>query len=578
VDLDPSKFSKQDIERFLAEAEALRAENVPREWYGKASNKQLPPDNPRHFLSWAHPVDGLVYRCSDRNPHCTAPSPSWRVWIYCGGRGVGKTMAGSNWVIERALSEPDIDVAVCAPTFSAVQRVCFEGPTGIIKQAQKGEIKAYNRNNVIIYMRNGSRILGFSAENTDSIRGANLTYAWLDELAVFPDPEFYTHGLRPALRIKRAGGLPPQMMVTTTPKGVKLMRDLMKSVDEDPEHYHLTRATSYENPERDDDALADMRHTFGRSTSAMKQELEAELSEDDGMLFHAEDFDAYRVDSQDAPDEYRQVVIGVDPATTSKEDSDYSGIVVIGEGQDKHSYVLEDCSVKGSPEVVTKRIAAAYHRWSADLVVVENNAAGDYFSTLMAQTDPYVACRPVHAMKGKKIRAMPVAHLNGIGRIHMVGDPENFRILEEELCGMNPDQDRDKIGDDRADAFIWAMHHLAGKSAVDWAEVYGFGSCKHCGANVNFISDKTCRSCGEPVIADKQQEQFGYAGEKAAVRWWNAYMEKCPKGHKYAKKYRTCPECAIGPEEFLARALAFSGQGSGKLAYKGKNWLRGRGL
>ena len=51
------------------------------------------------------------------------------------------------------------------------------------------------------------------------------------------------------------------------------------------------------------------------------------------------------------PTRFRQVVIGVDPATTSKEDSDDTGIVVIGEsgeGVNHHSYILEDCSLKAA--------------------------------------------------------------------------------------------------------------------------------------------------------------------------------------------------------------------------------------
>ena len=102
---DPSKFSKEEQDRLLAYLKALRAESTPRRWYGLASNKQLPPDNLRHHLPWVHPKTGIVYSCVDRNPHCTGSAPDWVVWIFCGGRGGGKTMAGANWIIEMALSD-----------------------------------------------------------------------------------------------------------------------------------------------------------------------------------------------------------------------------------------------------------------------------------------------------------------------------------------------------------------------------------------------------------------------------------------------------------------------------------------
>lgn len=579
---DPSKFSKEEQERLLAYLKALRAESTPRKWYTVASNKQLPPDNPRHHLPWAHPKTGIVYSCGQRNPHCAGISSDWEVWIYNGGRGIGKTMAGANWIIEMALSQPNIDVAVCAPTFSQVQRVCFEGSTGIIRQAEDGDIKTYNRNNVIIYMRNGSRILGFSAENTDSIRGANLTYAWIDELAAFPpDGEFYTHGLSPALRIRRADGGPPRMMITTTPKRTGLMIKMIKDAGRDPARYHITYAVSWENPQVLDEAIERMRETFGSNTAAWKQEMEAELVDDERALFRQGDFDKYRVAAEECPREFRQVVIGVDPATTSKEDSDYTGIVVIGEsgeGVNHHSYVLEDASLKGTPDAVVTQIQSAFYRYAADLVIVESNKAGDYFKTLMAQKDAYIPVRDVHAAKGKKVRAAHISHLNEIGRIHMTGEPDDFRLLEEQLCAMNPDQDRDKIGDDRADAFVWAMVYLAGKPSVDWEKVYGFGTCKHCNADVSFLSDKNCRGCGQPVTADKQEMQAIGSGEKSAVRWWHAYAKKCPRGHEpYPMKLKACPKCELSPDEFLRQAMAFSGAGKGGPGYTGKrDWLSGR--
>jgi phage terminase large subunit-like protein len=38
------------------------------------------------------------------------------------------------------------------------------------------------------------------------------------------------------------------------------------------------------------------------------------------------------------------IIVSIDPATTSGEDSNETGIVVVGRGSDGHGYVLEDAS------------------------------------------------------------------------------------------------------------------------------------------------------------------------------------------------------------------------------------------
>ena len=566
--LDPKKLSRKDQELLLEEFRASKARMTPRPWWGRATNKQLSPDNPRHYLPWAHPNTGEVYRCADHNPDCTGPSPDWQTWLLMAGRGYGKTLAGANWVIEMALSEPNIVVAVCSPTFAMVDEVCFDGPTGIIQQALPGEVKFHNKNKTKITMRNGSVIMGFSAENTDSIRGQNLRFAWLDEFSSFSNEEFYTFGLRPALRIKGPNGEFPKMLITTTPKNNRLMLDMMKLVKKHPEHYHLTQATSFENPDATPEIIEEMIQHL--TSSGTKQEIYGQLIEMDHALFRLDDFDKYRTNSPSDVPSFRQTVIGVDPATTSNERSDYTGIVAIAEGIDQHSYVLEDCSLKGSPEMVVSAISDAFYRHAADLVVVENNAAGEWFTSMLAQKDAYIPVRSVHAMKGKKVRAGHIAHLNEIGRIHFT---DVFRTLEDQLCAMNPDQDRDKMGDDRADAFVWAMAYLAGKPSADWERVYGFGVCKNCGENVHFINDTTCKSCGHPVTADKLQKE---GNDKSSIRWRDAYVTKCPRGHKYLSRHRQCPECNMPPEEYIRRAVAHSGTNGSGLGYSGRNWFAGR--
>ena len=138
-------------------------------------------------------------------------------------------------------------VGVCAPTYEGVRAICFEGEAGIIAEARRNgiEVKDYNKNRLEILIRNESKIRGFSAEKPDSIRGENLSYCWFDELAVIRYMTFYHEGLMPALR----KGENPRMVITTTPKRIRLLRDLLADGENEAEtDVHVTRGLTAENP------------------------------------------------------------------------------------------------------------------------------------------------------------------------------------------------------------------------------------------------------------------------------------------------------------------------------------------
>jgi len=109
-------------------------------------------------------------------------------------------------------------------------------------------------------------------------------------------------------------------------------------------------------------------------TTLGRQELEGELlSELPGALFSRADIEKARVDTHP---ELERIVVAIDPAITSRADSDESGIIVAGKARGDF-YVLEDLSVRATPEKVCRRAIDAYHRFQADRVVVEANQGGD---------------------------------------------------------------------------------------------------------------------------------------------------------------------------------------------------------
>lgn len=171
-------------------------------------------------------------------PKQCAPRGDWRTWMILSGRGWGKTRVGGQWACEKALSAPNLLVAVIAPTHDLLMKVCFEGESGIMSILDPELIENYNKSSSIIYLKNGSQIQGYSAQEPERLRGPQFHYCWADEFAAWQYIQSAHEMLTMCLRL----GTHPQLVITTTPKPIKLIRDLMKA-----EGTITTRGTTYEN-------------------------------------------------------------------------------------------------------------------------------------------------------------------------------------------------------------------------------------------------------------------------------------------------------------------------------------------
>ena len=135
-------------------------------------------------------------------------------------------------------------------------------------------------------------------------------------------------------------------------------------------------------------------------------------------------------------------------------DSAETGIVVVGLGENGQGYVLQDDSLRGTPNDWGRAAVAAYHTFEADRIVAEANQGGDMVSHTLRTVDPDVSIKMVHASRGKRTRAEPVAALYEQGRVHHLGFHAD---LEDQLCGWIPDQ---SASPDRLDALVWGVTEL----------------------------------------------------------------------------------------------------------------------
>lgn len=372
-----------------------------------------------------------------------APDGDWYLWLLVAGRGFGKTRTAAEWLAEQMVTRPMSRWAVVSPTFGDGRDVCMEGESGLLAVLDQS-VRSYNRTSTELILKNGSRARVYPAITPDRLRGPQFHGAWLDEPASFRYGMTVWETLQPALRL----GNTPKIVVTGTPAPVPLMRLFMSMVD--GQTVHLTRGRTYDNAENLPPLLLDQLRRRYEGTRIGRQELEGELLEDvEGALWSYELATRNRCE---VPPELDRIVVAVDPASTAKESSNETGIIVAARQRDK-GFVLEDCSMKGSPLDWAAKVVAAYHRWQADAIIVETNQGGDMIASTIRTIDRTVRIREVHATRGKALRAEPIVALYEQNRVSHAGI---FRELEDQMCSWVPDQD----SPDRLDALVWAMTDL----------------------------------------------------------------------------------------------------------------------
>lgn len=204
-----------------------------------------------------------------------------------------------------------------------------------------------------------------------------------------------------------------------------------------------------------------------------KRFLEGEWSEESkDALFKSGDINRNRVKTFEevAAIQFDKIVVAVDPSVTSGAKADMTGIVVVGWTRPKSSdrrssgqyYLLDDRSIRGTPDEWAQAVYDAYTHWKADMVVGETNNGGDLVEKNIRSVSRVIPFQKVWASRGKAIRAQPVAALCAHGDLHVaVSLPE----LEGEMIGWNPDSG--EPSPNRLDAMVWGVTAMiSGKSRV----------------------------------------------------------------------------------------------------------------
>ncbi len=371
------------------------------------------------------------------------PQGDWVYWLLLAGRGFGKTRTGAE-AVRQWIKDGFNLVNLIGATTDDVIGILIEGESGLMSICPKDELPRLNTNKRRLEWPNGAKSLYFSAEEPDRLRGKQHMKLVCDELAAWRYPDAWDQALF-GLRL----GPKPQAVIMTTPRPIKIIRELIA----DP-LTHITRGSTYDNAQNL--AAPFLKKIIGKyeNTRLGRQELNAEILEEiEGALWTHGLIENHRVRAEDAP-QYSRIVVAVDPAISTGENSDETGIVVAARGQDGEGYVLEDLSGKFLPVEWASKAVAAFHKWKADRIVAESNQGGAMVEAVIRTVDENAPIKLVHASRGKVARAEPISALYEQGKIHHVG---SLPALEDQLTTFEPGATKSP---DRLDALVWGLSEL----------------------------------------------------------------------------------------------------------------------
>ena len=398
--------------------------------------------------------------------HQLPPEGDWTTWVILGGRGAGKTRAGSEWIRAQVEGGKPCDpgrcsrVALVGETIDQAREVMVFGESGILACTPPDRRPEFQASRKRLVWKNGAVAQLFSASNPESLRGPQFDCAWCDELAKWTRGEEAWDMLQFSLRL----GDHPQQVVTTTPRGIPLLRDILDeattrqtSAPTEANRMHLAKSF-----------LARVTAKYNGSHLG-RQELDGEILNDiEGALWTWQTLENAR---KPHAVELDRIVVAVDPPMTSGASADECGIIVAGvcqqgRPQDWTAQVIADGSIKGAtPQGWAERAVELYHAHNADRLVAEVNQGGDLVESTIRSIDPMIPYRAVRASRNKSARAEPVAALYEQGRVF---HREPFRQLESQMAAMSVSKYAGRGSPDRVDALVWAITDLMIDSAASF--------------------------------------------------------------------------------------------------------------
>ncbi len=438
------KLSYAEREAFLSTLTLEEKRALSSCWPFWARPKQLPP-----------PFIDLTI------PDC----PIWQYWLILAGRMWGKSRTAAQWIHHKVVTGQTKKIVLAAPTYQDVEKIMVPAIQKCFPDSCRPQ---YIRSNLELrfwpYTADAPVAEVRTSDKPDGFRGREWDCGWIDEFASFDNIEDCWMWLTPAMRgVPPKGGV-PQLIITTTPRNKKVLHDLL----ENPRTV-LTQGHSSENQQNVADGTLEAVNFIYQGTDLEDQELGGKLlGNEPGALFHQLWFNSNR---SSIPSKFKRIIVAVDTSGSGKDTACECGIVVLGLSEDgQTAYLLEDASLRATPEAWAKRMYEVFQRNKAEKILYEQNYGGELIPTMFRQLGmPAHIFKPIPAKGTKAQRAQPVSALVQKGRVKFVGQ---FKEFEMQCTTWTP---KDKKSPDRLDAFVHGVTELFPSIGKVEGQLRGYG-------------------------------------------------------------------------------------------------------
>ena len=375
--------------------------------------------------------------------------PGWRTCVLLAGRRGGKSYALGGGVHSAVLEHGYRRILLAGATAADTRDGLVDV---VLAQAPKNLVLDYEPSLRSITWPNGAVARIRSASEPRQFRGVTWDAHGPDLLGLDEFASWQPVRGEHAWDIVRLSMLdkaeqPPRILIATTPKPVRWLRDVLRR----PSTIQRRWATRDNASNLDPDMLAELEEVYA-GTMLGRQELEGVMLTDlPGALWTQKMLETARRADGYGRKEAERIVVAIDPALSTGDESDYTAIAVCGL-RDGKGRVFEAVAGHWSPEEWARKAIARCKWYGASALIAERNAGGDMVEhTLRMAGGPPV--RTIHASTGKAARAEPVALLYEQGKVsHAAG----LDALEDQMAGFPVSADHD----DLVDAVVYALTEL----------------------------------------------------------------------------------------------------------------------
>lgn len=252
---------------------------------------------------------------------------------FVGGIGSGKSFAGAARALAAAygrigtqrIPTPNLGL-ITAPTY----RMLEDSTLRTFLEAAEGRVVDFIKSEMIAVLENGSEVLFRSVEDPERLRGANVSWWFADEAAMYA-PVTWQIGIG---RLRQFGA--GYAWLTTTPKGRNwLYKTFAADTHGEQPDYRLIRAKTVDNPYLDRTFVGALEQSYVGDFA--RQELDAEFVSFEGLIYPEFDAGLHRYVTPIDRERIVRVAAGVDWGYTNP------GVILVGGlDSDGRLYVLHE--------------------------------------------------------------------------------------------------------------------------------------------------------------------------------------------------------------------------------------------